>query len=63
MERASAPESSLSARDLAELARQVYLVDLSGVSERYAEVVFRVRDLGIALSDVYGLSAFLRLAR
>jgi MoxR-like ATPase len=26
-------------------------VDLSGVSERYAEVIFRVRDLGVALSD------------
>ncbi len=26
-------------------------MDLSGVAERYAEVVFKVRDLGVALSD------------
>jgi MoxR-like ATPase len=51
MERAPAPASSLSASDLAALARRVYQVDLSGVSERYAEVIFKVRDLGVALSD------------
>jgi MoxR-like ATPase len=44
-------ESTVSADDLRELGRQVYAVDLSPVAERYAELVFRVRDLGIALSD------------
>jgi len=51
LESAEPPESSVSAADLRELARQVYRVDLSGIAERYAEVVFKVRDLGIALSD------------
>src|SRR3954466_1597496 len=49
MENAPPPESSLTADDLRTLARQVYRVDLSGVSERYAEVIFKVRDLGVAL--------------
>src|SRR3954452_18325567 len=50
LEQAAPPESSVSAADLRTLAQAVYRVDLSGVAERYAEVVFKVRDLGIALS-------------
>ena len=41
----------MSAADLRELSRRVYAVDLSAVSELYAEVVFKVRDLGVAFSD------------
>jgi MoxR-like ATPase len=41
----------LSAEDLRELARQVYAVNLSAVTGPYGELVFRVRDLGIGLSD------------
>ncbi len=44
-------QTTVTAADLQELARQVYAVDLSAVTERYTELVFRVRDLGIALSD------------
>ena len=51
IERAGRIESSITAGDLRELSEQVYRVDLSGVTERYAEVVGRIRDLGIALSD------------
>jgi MoxR-like ATPase len=51
LEQAAPPQASVSAADLRALSRRVYEVDLSGVSERYAEVVFRVRDLGIAFSD------------
>jgi MoxR-like ATPase len=51
LENAAPAESSLTADDLRALSRQVYRVDLSGISERYAEVVFKVRDLGVALSD------------
>jgi MoxR-like ATPase len=43
--------SSVSAADLRELARRVRAVELAGVAERYTELVFRIRDLGIALSD------------
>ncbi len=43
--------SSLTAGDLRTLSQRVFEVDLSAVSERYAEVIFRVRDLGIAVSD------------
>ncbi len=48
------PEPSVTAPtadDLRELARQTRAVDLSGVLERYADAVTRVRDLGVALSD------------
>src|SRR5436305_2216460 len=40
LERSGPPESSVSASDLRELSRQVYRVDLAGIAERYAEVVF-----------------------
>jgi MoxR-like ATPase len=51
LERADALRSSVSAADLRSLAQQVYAVHLTGIVERYTEVVSRVRDLGIALSD------------
>src|SRR4029077_3487557 len=51
LERATPPESTVSAAELADLAAHVHEVDMSGVLEPYMEVVFRVRDLGIALSD------------
>jgi MoxR-like ATPase len=51
LEKAPPPESTVSAADLASLAARVHDVDLSGVMEAYIEVVFKVRDLGIAFSD------------
>src|SRR4051812_13871868 len=51
MERSEPAKASVSAADLRALSRQVYLVDLAPVTERYVEVVHKVRDLGIALSD------------
>jgi MoxR-like ATPase len=42
---------SVSAEDLRELARRVLEVDLAAVRELYAEIVFKIRDLGIAFSD------------
>jgi MoxR-like ATPase len=44
-------ESSVSANDLRHLARQIYRVELTGIAERYADVVSKVRDLGVAFSD------------
>ena len=44
-------ESSVSAEDLRALSRQVYEVDVQGIADRYAGVVSKVRDLGVALSD------------
>jgi MoxR-like ATPase len=51
LERLPPAESGVSADDLRALTRQVYEVDLSGVTELYTEVVFKVRDLGVAFSD------------
>jgi MoxR-like ATPase len=51
LEQADRSESSVVAADLRELSRQIYQVDLSPVAEIYPEAVFKVRDLGIALSD------------
>ena len=51
LERAGPLESSVSAADLRTLAQQVYNVELTGIAERYADVVSKVRDLGVALSD------------
>lgn len=44
-------ESGVTADDLRRLSRRVYAVDLRPVEERYADLVFKVRDLGVALSD------------
>jgi MoxR-like ATPase len=43
--------AAVSADDLRELSRRVHDVDLSGINELYMDAVFKVRDLGIALSD------------
>jgi MoxR-like ATPase len=51
LENAPPVAASVSADDLRALSRRVYAVDLSGVSELYADVVFKVRDLGVAFSD------------
>jgi MoxR-like ATPase len=51
LEKTAAVESSVSAKDLAELSAQIYEFDLSGVMTAYMELVFKIRDLGIALSD------------
>jgi MoxR-like ATPase len=51
LERLEPEDTAVSAEDLQELARRVYDVDLSGVMDLYGEVVFKVRDLGVAFSD------------
>jgi MoxR-like ATPase len=51
LERTGLLTSSVAAADLRTLARQVFDVELSKVSELYADVVFKVRDLGIAFTD------------
>src|SRR4051812_5642116 len=51
LERAGPAGSSVTAADLHGLSRAIYDVDLSRVAEPYAEVVFKVRDLGVALTD------------
>src|SRR4051812_35852477 len=51
LERAGPLESSVSAAELRALGREVYRVELAGIAERYAEVVSKVRDLGVALTD------------
>jgi MoxR-like ATPase len=51
LEKVDGAETSVSAEDLRLLSRQIYEVDFSQVHERYAEAVFKVRDLGVALSD------------
>ena len=43
--------ASVTAEDLRSLSRSVYQVDLSALSDLYTEAVFKVRDLGVALSD------------
>jgi MoxR-like ATPase len=44
-------ESSVSAGDLQELAGQIYRVELDGIAERYADAIWKVRDLGVGLTD------------
>lgn len=51
LERSPFLAAALTADDLRELSRRVFEVDLTPVRELYADVVFRVRDLGIGLSD------------
>jgi MoxR-like ATPase len=43
--------STVTSAELRAMAKQVYKVDLAPVTELYADAVFKVRDLGIALSD------------
>lgn len=51
LEQAEPIGSTISAADLRALAKQVYRVELEPVAERYAEVVWKVRDLGVGLTD------------
>ena len=51
LERSSVPAADVSSKDLRELSRRIYDVDLGPVREVYAEVVFKIRDLGVAFSD------------
>ena len=51
LERSEPIESSVTAADLRGLSRRVYQVDINGIAERFAEVVWKVRDLGIGLTD------------
>jgi MoxR-like ATPase len=51
LESAVAPESSVTAGELASLRSDLYQVDLTGITERYLDVIGKVRDLGIAFSD------------
>ncbi len=51
LEQTAVAPAAVTAADLAEVGRQLYAVDLAGVSELYADTAFKVRDLGIAFSD------------
>jgi MoxR-like ATPase len=51
LERSGPLESSVSARELSALGRRVFEVGLEGIVDRYAEVVSKVRDLGVTLTD------------
>ncbi len=51
LERTEPAESSVTASELDGLGREVFRVDLTQAAEPYREAVFKVRDLGIALSD------------
>ncbi|MGP0063263.1 MAG: AAA family ATPase [Isosphaeraceae bacterium] len=51
LERAVPLESTISSADLRALSAEVYRVALGGIVERYAEVISKVRDLGVALTD------------
>ncbi len=62
LERAAPVPATLSADDLRSLSEDIYKVDLSTVSERYAEVIFRIRDLGVAVSDRRAVKALKLIA-
>jgi MoxR-like ATPase len=51
LERAAPTVPAITADELAGLTRIVLTIDLAPVRELYAETVFKVRDLGVALSD------------
>jgi MoxR-like ATPase len=51
LEQASSISTAVSAADLHELAGHIYDVDFAAVSELYTEAIFKIRDLGVALSD------------
>jgi len=43
--------NGVSADHLRALSKRIFAVDLAPIDELYADTVFKVRDLGIALSD------------
>lgn len=51
LEQSGPIDSSVSANDLRQLARRIYQIELAGITDRYADVVSKVRDLGVAFSD------------
>ncbi|WP_435005526.1 AAA family ATPase [Tundrisphaera lichenicola] len=51
LERSSPSTSGVTAGDLRNLSGRLHAVDLSKVTEPYAEVIFKIRDLGVAISD------------
>jgi MoxR-like ATPase len=51
LERSGPLESSISAEDLRALSQRVYETNVEAIADRYASVISKVRDLGIALSD------------
>jgi MoxR-like ATPase len=51
LETSATAESTVAASELAALSTRIHAVELTGVLDAYIEVVFKVRDLGIALSD------------
>jgi MoxR-like ATPase len=51
MERFQGTDASISAADLRSLSGRIYDVDLTKIADPYSELVFKVRDLGVALSD------------
>jgi MoxR-like ATPase len=62
LETSPMPQSAVTAADLRELSGRVPHVDLSGVMEAYMDLVFKVRDLGIAFSDRRAVKALKLLA-
>jgi MoxR-like ATPase len=57
LEQATTTPSSITAADLQSLSQRVRTVDLSPVSSRYADTVFKIRGLGIAFSDRRAIKA------
>jgi MoxR-like ATPase len=51
LERVGLEPSSVSANDLRQLTQQIYSVNLESIRELYCELIFKIRDLGIAFSD------------
>jgi MoxR-like ATPase len=51
LESAAALETAVKAEELASLHKELYRVELAGALEPYTEMVFKVRDLGVAFSD------------
>src|SRR5262249_17081909 len=51
LDRAAPLESSVPAAELRALSHKVYQVELGGIAERYCDLIGKVRDLGLALTD------------
>ena len=51
LEGAGNDPSSVTAADLRELSRRVHAIDVKGILDRYADVLLKVCDLGVAISD------------
>lgn len=51
LEQQGGAPTGVSADDLRELAQRIYATDLGGIRDLYTEVIHKVRDLGVGLSD------------